>query len=107
MRFPTRDGECIGVEIGYEFGAIGMLHVRESHRGRGLGKIITSQLAQKYFCDGLPVIALACATHETARHLHTSIGFKEIGIAEWVFYYQGEVEEFKRKIGLPNNSYTQ
>ncbi|GFN94037.1 hypothetical protein PoB_002054300 [Plakobranchus ocellatus] len=47
--------KCVGLELGEEFGTLGMLHVREDFRGRDLGKVITSQLAQKCFRDDLPV----------------------------------------------------
>ncbi|RUS72251.1 hypothetical protein EGW08_019992 [Elysia chlorotica] len=94
-----KDGQCIGVEAGTDYGSIGMLHVQEAFRGRGLGKVITSQLAHKYFCDGLPVIALAGKDNESSLRMHTSCGFKEVGFADWLFYNVGDEREFDEKVG--------
>ncbi|RUS71082.1 hypothetical protein EGW08_021160 [Elysia chlorotica] len=109
-KFPSvglfdKDGECIGLEIGNEYGAIGMLHVREEYRGRGLGKIITSQLAQKYFCDGLNVIAFVIKDNKPSRRMHTSCGFKEVGFADWVLYNNGSFEDLKKKMGYNGPTY--
>ncbi|GFO04915.1 glycine n-acyltransferase, partial [Plakobranchus ocellatus] len=103
-RFPSvglfdKNNECIGLEIGNEYGAMGMLHVREEFRGRGLGKIITSQLAQKYFCDNLPVIAVTIKSNEAALRMHTSMGFRVMGEVDWVLYYTGNLQELMDKIG--------
>ena len=77
-----------------------MLHVREECRGRGLGKVITSQLAQKYFCDGLPVIACVIKVNESSRRMHTSCGFREVGSVDWIVYHKGDLEELERKLAF-------
>ncbi|GFN83552.1 glycine n-acyltransferase [Plakobranchus ocellatus] len=103
-RFPSiglfdKNNECIRLEIGNEYGAMGMLHVREEFRGRGLGKVITSQLAQKYFCDDLPVVAMTIKSNEASLRMHTSIGFRVMGEVDWIFFYTGSLQEFMDKIG--------
>ncbi|KAK3772392.1 hypothetical protein RRG08_031416 [Elysia crispata] len=102
-KFPSvglfdKDGEIIGLEIGNEYGAIGMLHVREAYRGRGLGKIITSQLAQKYFCDDHSVIALVIKNNLPSRRMHTSCGFKEVGSVDWIIYHDGDETKLMEKM---------
>ena len=75
-----------------------MLHVREAYRGRGLGKIITSQLAQKYFCDDHSVIALVIKDNLPSRRMHTSCGFKEVGFVDWMIYHDGDETKLMEKM---------
>ena len=84
-----------------------MLYVREAYRRRGLGKIITSQLAQKYFSDELPVTVFVSKDNESSRRMHTSCGFKEIGTVDWITYYTGDEEEFNKNMGYTATFYLQ
>ncbi|GFR60326.1 glycine N-acyltransferase [Elysia marginata] len=102
-RFPSvglfdKDDQCVGLEIGTEYGTVGMLHVREEYRGRGLGKVITSQLAQKFFCVGLPVMAIVSKDNESSQPMHTSCGFKEICDVDWVLFYHGDLMELMESV---------
>ncbi|GFO19678.1 glycine n-acyltransferase-like protein [Plakobranchus ocellatus] len=93
-RFPSvglfdENNKCIGLELGKENGTLGMLHVREEFRGCGLGKVITSQLAQKYFRDDLPVTVLVPKDNEVSWRMHTSCGFRKMGDLDWMYYNTG------------------
>ncbi|GFR63547.1 hypothetical protein ElyMa_003607900 [Elysia marginata] len=96
---PLRDGKCVGLEAGTEEGTLGMLHVRQDARGRGLGTVITSHLAHQYFSAGLPVMVVVGAGNESSLRMHTSCGFKEICRADWIFYNIGDTREFLHEIG--------
>ena len=85
--------------LGKEHGAIGMAHVRKPYRGRRLATIMDSHLAQKYFCDELPVFALTLKVNKPAMRVLSSSGLKEMSSADWIVYYTGDEGESRIKIG--------
>uniref|UniRef100_A0A0B6ZQS6 Glycine N-acyltransferase-like protein n=1 Tax=Arion vulgaris TaxID=1028688 RepID=A0A0B6ZQS6_9EUPU len=72
-----RDGTCLGAEMGTEWGFIGMLYVTSSARGRGLGKLLTCRLAEKYFEEDLPAVVVTSVDNTESICLHESLGFQQ------------------------------
>uniref|UniRef100_A0A0B6ZQH6 Glycine N-acyltransferase-like protein n=2 Tax=Arion vulgaris TaxID=1028688 RepID=A0A0B6ZQH6_9EUPU len=73
----SRDGTCLGAEMGTEWGFIGMLYVTSSARGRGLGKLLTCRLAEKYFEEDLPAVVVTSVDNTESICLHESLGFQQ------------------------------
>lgn len=71
-----RNNQCLGYELGLQDETIGLLYVIPEARGRGLAKVIISQLAHKYFANGLPASAVVLTDNDTSLKLHQNLGFK-------------------------------
>ncbi|GFN87290.1 glycine n-acyltransferase [Plakobranchus ocellatus] len=88
------------MEIGNDYGAMGMLYVQEEYRGHGLGKVITSQLAQKYINDGLPAYAFMFKANEISIRMHAKCGFTEIADFDFILYHPKDSAKFAAGIGF-------
>ena len=88
-----RSGRCIAYELSRYYGTIGFLHVEEDFRGQGLGKVITSRLAHKYFSQGLPVAVVVFVDNEVSIGMHTKLGFKVDGELDCFTHFMGDPDE--------------
>ncbi|BFZ24826.1 hypothetical protein BsWGS_27865 [Bradybaena similaris] len=73
----SRDGACLGAELGTEWGFMGMLFVSPSARGCGLAKLLTCRLAEKYFEEDLPAVVVTSVDNMESICLHESLGFRQ------------------------------
>ncbi|GFN86212.1 glycine n-acyltransferase [Plakobranchus ocellatus] len=76
--FNKEDGECVGAEIRYESGSLGMLFVKEKFRGKGFGKLISSTLSQSFFREGDSSVGWVIESNESSVRMHTGCGYKII-----------------------------
>ena len=67
--------------------------MEEDFRGRGLGKVVTSLLAHKYFSQGRPVSVLVFVHNELALGMHSKLGFKMDGELDVFTHYMGDPED--------------
>ncbi|GFN84709.1 glycine n-acyltransferase-like isoform x2 [Plakobranchus ocellatus] len=96
-KFPSigvfdKDDICIGFEIIYHYGTQGMLHVREEFRGQGIGTSIATNLAQKFFSDGLPVYTVVEKSNSSSIHLHLKVGFRIVADVDYLRYHYAGVK---------------
>ena len=79
--FPTvavrskEDGSLVAWEITYFNGEMGMLHVVEKHRGRGIAKFIIYELGKKLISKGQEVFSFIVEDNEKSISLHLKCGF--------------------------------
>jgi len=86
-------GNYLGYEVGYEFGAVGMLYVVPGARGQGLGSYITCQLAEKYFQLGLPVVVTVPTNNQASIRLHEKVGFKKMCVVTFMVHKQNKIQK--------------
>ena len=65
---------------------MGILKVKDEHRGKGYGSLVTVALAEEMLDLGLTPFAYVEEKNENAIKLFTSIGFKKSFMASWVIY---------------------
>ena len=63
---------------------MGMLCVREEARGRGLGSLIVSHLAQLQFQRQLPAFVLVSKENQASWKLHEKLGFRTQCAVEYI-----------------------
>lgn len=71
-------GQHIGHMVGRSPQSMGFLYVQPEFRGRGFGKIITSNLAQKYFDVADDVYMFVESTNLPSLKLHEAVGFQTV-----------------------------
>ncbi|CAG5132323.1 unnamed protein product, partial [Candidula unifasciata] len=71
-----QNNQCLGFELTLQDETTGLLYVLPEARGRGLAKVIISQLAHKNFALGLPAAALVVSGNATSLKLHLDLGFR-------------------------------
>jgi len=86
-----KSGNYLGYEVGYEWGAVGMLYVVPEARGQGLGSYITCQLAEKYFQQGLPVVVTVVTDNAPSIKLHERLGFKKLCVVTWICHKENRI----------------
>lgn len=73
-------GTPVAYELGQEYGGIGILFVEPTYRRQGLGKLVTTILAQKYLDLGYqPFVGIGC-DNEASIKLHLDIGFEKTDV---------------------------
>uniref|UniRef100_A0A1I8NS10 N-acetyltransferase domain-containing protein n=1 Tax=Stomoxys calcitrans TaxID=35570 RepID=A0A1I8NS10_STOCA len=69
----------------YPLGSLGLLQVEESHRRKGLGKLVV-KIMSKYLAEqGIEVTASVVTTNSTSRSMFKQLGFKIIDTVYWTF----------------------
>jgi len=79
-------GECLGYECFTDYGTMGMLFVSKEARGRGIGSLITCNLAEQRFKDGHSAVVTVEVWNEPSVKLHERLGFKTVGEVSWVIH---------------------
>ena len=69
------DESLVAWEITYFTGAMGMLHVMEKHRGRGIAKFVIYKLAKKLTSRGHEAFCFIVEDNKTSIGLHLKCGF--------------------------------
>ncbi|KAK3733585.1 hypothetical protein RRG08_056944 [Elysia crispata] len=105
--FNKATGQCVGYELMYEYGAVGMLFVMEEFRGRGFGKVITTQLAQNYFREGHSVAAWVIKSNAPSMRMHFDSGFKEKTPFDFIVHHVGSQADYFKKHGYAITSWSQ
>ncbi|XP_046359267.2 glycine N-acyltransferase-like protein Keg1 [Haliotis rufescens] len=72
------DGIIVGFAMSYHYGALGMLHVMEEHRGKGYAKVIMSHLAQKRLQTGKEAFIVIEESNAVSLKVHEGLGFKHV-----------------------------
>ncbi|XP_046345607.2 glycine N-acyltransferase-like protein 3 [Haliotis rufescens] len=71
-------GHVVGYALTYHYGFLGMLHVKEEHRGKGYAKVIMSHLAHKCLQEQDYASVVVESDNCLSMKLHTDIGFVEV-----------------------------
>lgn len=105
--FDKSTGQCAGYELIYEYGAVGMLFVMEEFRGRGFGKVITTNLAQNFFQDGHTVAAWVIKSNKPSMSMHLDSGFREGAGFDFLVHHIGPQADYFKKHGYVLRSWEQ
>ncbi|XP_070570749.1 uncharacterized protein [Ptychodera flava] len=89
MNFPSicfrKNGELIAWTLQQFSGAIGNTYVKPSYRGRGLGRLVTAELAKEILKRGcIPYVDVA-GENEASLRMHAAIGFRAVQTARKVY----------------------
>ena len=84
-----------------------MLFVLEEFRGRGFGKVITTQLSQNFFRDGHSVAAWVIKSNGPSMRMHTDSGCKEKEGFDFLIHHIEEQAKYFKRFGYQLTSWIQ
>jgi RimJ/RimL family protein N-acetyltransferase len=79
-------GELVAWCVTYDYGALGMLQTKETHRGKGLGRIAVKLMITKLFkeCDySSQAFCFIEAQNVASMRLFESLGFRKSADSLW------------------------
>lgn len=82
-------GILVGWFLQHTFGTLGILHVKDAHRHRGLAKYMVRKLSEKILENNQYAYVNIPETNDVSRKLHERCGFRITGATSKIIYILG------------------